>query len=938
MQVLAFCSRFLKVGPCLMLLSFVFAPLAETKTHAGRSSELSLSATAAVPPDTLDLRDYGAVGDGETDDGPALQSALDALATAGGGILFVPAGRYAIITPVQKDFTGLATSLTIEGVESSTPVPPPTASGDELTHGLDLVSEFAPKTGSQNSAVTISGLQAFTIKDIAFIGTPDVTDDARVTLNLADIDEAIIHHCEFYGLSSLVDGGSIVQAVRSHLNIEQSVFLGSTANSGVYSPIVENLEWKGIVVANAIFADYGQRAELFSKMGYGAPYSWVNIGSAAAVTPDSPRREASFREVFLDEGGYVGISSQPYFYQPPSAPVDLIYISGLFMNVSNFNTAGNSLTNSQRVLIEKSHYGWSNYADSAINLLDVGEAIVDEVECLAAADPIRADAATGTLTVINSIYNHLESQAQATEVINSAPENDPVRHVRELFADQVGRAPDAAAHFYWSDQFLQCNQEAECLADRQSALDTYLSQDPAPLFAINGRITNESGAGMSGVTVTLSGSQNTTAQTDNDGEYHFSGLPTSGVYHVTPTLTHYTMSPASLTLTTPTNDLAADFSGAFNFFDIGGRVADAEGIPLSGVTIALSGSLSATVITGDDGNYFFPNLPADGDYAVAASRTSHAFTPSGQTYHYLVADQTLNFTGTFVAHSISGFVVNVNNAPLAGIRLSLSGWQTGTTMTDSNGNFSFNGLASERSYSIEPSHIGLVFSPFSTTYDSLEADKYVAFAGVGGSFTISGRLINSGVGLAAADVTLSGHLNATAATDAQGNYSFTNLPAGASYTITPSKVGYTFAPENVSFNNLSGDRIADFIATEFLLLIVEENGTRAAALTSVTWIRDPFSVTTSPNFGSEEHTRIVLFAINLRLRPSEDASAVTVKMEDAQHRVYDLPVELVGQVPGFDWLTQVVLKLTDDLGNVGECQVSISYGGKVSNTALITLR
>ena len=50
-------------------------------------------------------------GDGMADDGPALQAALDALAAAGGGTLIVPAGRYAIITPVAKDFGGIADRL-----------------------------------------------------------------------------------------------------------------------------------------------------------------------------------------------------------------------------------------------------------------------------------------------------------------------------------------------------------------------------------------------------------------------------------------------------------------------------------------------------------------------------------------------------------------------------------------------------------------------------------------------------------------------------------------------------------------------------------------------------------------------------------------------------------------------------------------------------------
>lgn len=43
---------------------------------------------------TVDVRTYGAIGDGVTDDRPALQAAIDALAAEGGGVLRVPSGTY----------------------------------------------------------------------------------------------------------------------------------------------------------------------------------------------------------------------------------------------------------------------------------------------------------------------------------------------------------------------------------------------------------------------------------------------------------------------------------------------------------------------------------------------------------------------------------------------------------------------------------------------------------------------------------------------------------------------------------------------------------------------------------------------------------------------------------------------------------------------------
>src|SRR4051794_14182134 len=221
---------------------------------------LNHDAFAATP--TIDLRNFGAVGDGSTDDGPAFQKALDALADAGGGTLFVPAGKYAIATPVSKNFSGLASSVTIIGVESLTMPAPPTAGGDQLCLGLNLPTEIYPRTGFDHVAISISGLSNLVVKDIAFVGTAGVATDAAVTLLLTDIDKAQLKHDEFYGLATLYPGGGIVKAVRSDLEISLSKFLGSTATSGWYIPVVENLEWRGITVTDTTFLDYGDR-ELF---------------------------------------------------------------------------------------------------------------------------------------------------------------------------------------------------------------------------------------------------------------------------------------------------------------------------------------------------------------------------------------------------------------------------------------------------------------------------------------------------------------------------------------------------------------------------------------------------------------------------------------------------------------------------------------------------
>ena len=47
------------------------------------------------------ILDYGATGDGTTDDAPALQRAIDACSEAGGGTVLVPAGHTFLCSPFR---------------------------------------------------------------------------------------------------------------------------------------------------------------------------------------------------------------------------------------------------------------------------------------------------------------------------------------------------------------------------------------------------------------------------------------------------------------------------------------------------------------------------------------------------------------------------------------------------------------------------------------------------------------------------------------------------------------------------------------------------------------------------------------------------------------------------------------------------------------------
>ncbi len=123
------------------------------------------------------------------------------------------------------------------------------------------------------------------------------------------------------------------------------------------------------------------------------------------------------------------------------------------------------------------------------------------------------------------------------------------------------------------------------------------------------------------------------------------------------------------------------------------------------------------------------------------------------------------------------------------------------------------------------------------------------------------------------------------------------------------------------------------------VLLTEENTNRLAAVDSVTLMRDPLPVFTTRNFSADGHTRITLFAANLALLPGENAStAVTAQAEDSAHRIYALTVEHAGTVPNIDSLTQITVKLPDELAGGGDVSVSISLHGTTSNKALLSIK
>jgi len=343
--------------------------------------------------------------------------------------------------------------------------------------------------------------------------------------------------------------------------------------------------------------------------------------------------------------------------------------------------------------------------------------------------------------------------------------------------------------------------------------DAGAAPTPAPPYIIKGRITSGT-KGFSGIVVTLRGPQTVTTITDANGAYSLT-VAAVGDYTITPSEDFYSFSPASTTFNTLSGSRSADFQAIT--FTISGQVKAGENKPQSGDTVTLkssaSDSWSRVASTNGGGIFSFTDLPAGYNYTVMpASSAFYAYNP--QEFKNLLSDQTAIFTGTLRSYTVSGLVTDENNVPLSGnivVLYSSNGLVAKGTSTNTDGRYSFTDVPASYNYYASPYNT----QTHTFTQEGIEGlgrDNTVNFSGKRLFYTINGRIVDrSQHGVAGVNVVLSGKTNGSATTDASGNYSFGNLPAGGEYNVGVSKTDYIFEPPSRSYYLLRDEK-KDFTA------------------------------------------------------------------------------------------------------------------------------
>jgi len=121
------------------------------------------------------------------------------------------------------------------------------------------------------------------------------------------------------------------------------------------------------------------------------------------------------------------------------------------------------------------------------------------------------------------------------------------------------------------------------------------------------------------------------------------------------------------------------------------------------------------------------------------------------------------------------------------------------------------------------------------------------------------------------------------------------------------------------------------------VLLSDATSTRAIAVESITLKPEPFPLTASVKFGPDTRTRIAIFAMNLELMAGEAANAFTADVQDSAGKRYPLTVEFQAPVPDFPGITMLIVRLADDLGDIGDVLLQINLHGMASNRVRVAI-
>jgi endonuclease/exonuclease/phosphatase family metal-dependent hydrolase len=120
------------------------------------------------------------------------------------------------------------------------------------------------------------------------------------------------------------------------------------------------------------------------------------------------------------------------------------------------------------------------------------------------------------------------------------------------------------------------------------------------------------------------------------------------------------------------------------------------------------------------------------------------------------------------------------------------------------------------------------------------------------------------------------------------------------------------------------------------VLLAREGTNRAVAFHSTLFVTEPFPLSSLINLGTDQRTRIMLFATTVE--PGESPTALVVRGTDSRGFTYQLPVEQMTRAPDFSWLIALIVRLPDDQSISGDLSINVELRGAFSNSVRVGIR
>jgi hypothetical protein len=173
-------------------------------------------------------------------------------------------------------------------------------------------------------------------------------------------------------------------------------------------------------------------------------------------------------------------------------------------------------------------------------------------------------------------------------------------------------------------------------------------------YSISGYMRNTFGAGISGVSVKLSGSAAGSVTTGSNGYYQFANLSAGG-YQISVAKSGYKFYPATLNYTALSGNLVDQNSTGKRGYYIRGTVQNSAGTGVSKAMVLLTGADTLSVTTDDNGNYEFVDLDEENGYVVTASKDGYNFDPPVRSTSTLSGSlDNWNFMATYMKTMSAG--------------------------------------------------------------------------------------------------------------------------------------------------------------------------------------------------------------------------------------------------------------------------------------------